>query len=682
MDSKEAKKRIEKLKEKINQYRYSRLVLNKELVPPEVEDSLKKELFDLELRFPQFITPDSPTQRVGGEPLEKFKKVRHKTPMYSFFDAFDRQDMKNWLERLENYLGCKIESKSKEGFYCELKIDGLAIELIYKKGVLVRGATRGDGKVGEDITQNLRTIEAIPLKLGAPHKKAKVPDYLVVRGEVFMTKKEFERINEERKKAGQPLYANPRNVAAGSVRQLDPKITASRKLDSFAYDIAFGIKTKTHEEEHEILKGLGFKTNPHNRRANNLEEVFSFRDEWEKKRNDLPYEIDGIVVIVNDNKIFEEGGIVGKGPRAAIAFKFSPKETTTILEDVKWQVGRTGVLTPVAKLKPVEVGGVVISSATLHNPGQIKKLGLKIGDTVVVSRAGDVIPQITKVLQELRSGKEKEINVPKKCPIDGSKIIKEGAMYRCSNQNCGARNREHIYHFVSRPAFNIEGIGPKIIDRFLDEGLISNAADIFQLKKGDIEVLEGFGEKSADNIVKEVEKRKEITLPRFLYALGIIHIGEETAFLLAGEIEKIKKISKPLDVLEAAGYLSLDDLQNIKDIGPKVAKSVYDWFRNKRNIKFLKDLDSAGIRIVELGAKRSSRLKGMTFVITGTLSSMTREEAKSRIRSAGGNVSSSVSKKTDYLVVGENPGSKLEEAKKLGVKMLREKDFLKILAKR
>ena len=675
MDKKFVKERIEHLKKVINKYRYERLVLNREEISPEAEDALKKELFDLEQQYPDLITPDSPTQRVGGQPLKEFKKVRHEKSMLSFNDAFSEEDMNDWLTRVENYLGRKIEQE----FYCELKIDGLAIELVYENGVLVRGSTRGDGITGEDITQNLKTVEVIPLNL--EHSQVKVPKKLIVRGEVFLTKKEFERINKEQEKNAGKIFANPRNMAAGSVRQLDPKITASRKLDSFAYDVINEFGKNTHEEKHQILKDLGLKTNPNNQPAKSLKEVFEFRNYWEKHREKLPYEIDGIVVIINDNKIFEQAGVIGKAPRAAVAYKFSPKEATTIVEDIKVQVGRTGTLTPVAVLKQVEVGGVKITHATLHNYDQIKRLGLKIGDTVIISRAGDVIPQVNKVLKELRTGKEKEFKMPHVCPIDGSKIVQEGAFYRCSNPKCGARNRESIRHFVSRGAFNIEGLGPKIIDRFLDEGLISDVADIFQLKEGDIAALKRFGEKSAQNIVNEINEKKTVSLNRFIYGLGILQVGEETASLLAQEIRNSKfEIRNIKDFISFYKNLSVERLQEIPDVGPKVAQNIYDWFRNERNINFLEKLEKVGIRIESQKLKiKSQKLAGKIFVLTGGLESMTREQAKEKIRELGGDVSESVSKKTDYVVAGSEPGSKCEKAKRLGVKTIDEKEFLAIL---
>ncbi|MDP3948473.1 MAG: NAD-dependent DNA ligase LigA [bacterium] len=678
ISKKYAEERIGQLKKIIGKYRHERLTLNREVISPEAEDALKKELFDLEQEFPEFVTPDSPTQRVGGEPLKQFKKVRHDERMLSFNDAFSKEDVNDWLERLSNFLGRKINGP----FYAELKIDGLAIELVYENGILVQGSTRGDGEIGEDVTQNLKTIEAIPLEVQS--SKFKVPKHLVVRGEVFLNKKEFDAINREQVKKGLKSYANPRNVAAGSIRQLDPKITASRKLDSFQYDIVAKIGQKKHSEEHEILHKLGFRTNTNNKICGTINNIFEFHEYWNKHREKLPYEIDGIVIIADDNRVYDSAGVIGKAPRAAIAYKFSPKEATTVVEDIKVQVGRTGALTPVAVMRPVNVGGVTIAHASLHNADEIERLGLKIGDTVIVRRAGDVIPQVTKVIEELRTGKEKEFKMPMRCPIDDSKVIQDGVIYRCSSKLCGARHRESLYHFVSRSAFDIRGLGPKIIDRFLDESLISDAADIFEIKEGDIAALQQFGEKSAGKIVKEIETKKKVALNRFIFSLGILHVGEETAALLARSItENVKSDKGILNVKDISGFMShstLDSLQMIPDIGPKVAESIHGWFREAKNMKLLEKLDDAGIIIKS--DKRygtSDKLKGKTFVITGSLESMPRDEAKEKIRQLGGDVSESVSKKTSYVVIGNEPGSKYEKAKRLGVEVIDEKKFMDMI---
>jgi DNA ligase (NAD+) len=671
MDKNGAKKRIEKLRAVISHHRYLYHVLDRQEISDSALDSLKKELADLEEQYPGLKTPDSPTQRVGGKPLDKFKKIEHESPaMLSLNDAFSREDMQNWLERIEKYL----KNKKIKKFFCDLKMDGLAAELVYDKGVLIRASTRGDGKVGEDVTANIKTIDAIPLSLY--EKKQKAPDKLVVRGEVFITKKEFDRINKEQKEKGEKTYANPRNIAAGSIRQLSPKVTASRKLDFYAYGItgdkgdrSYLSKYPTHDEEYKSLNSLGIKTNPHGTVAGSLKEVFKFQEKWSKKRSELPYEIDGIVVSINDNQTYDKAKTVGKSPRAGIAYKFAPRESQTIVKDIIVQVGRTGVLTPVAVLKPVHIGGTTVSRATLHNLDEIKRLGVKVGDTVVVGRAGDVIPDVRKVLKEMRTGKEKEFHMPKKCPVCSSAVKKIGdqVAYRCVNKRCPAIKRESIYHFASRKAFNIEGLGPKIIDQLMDAGLIRNAADLFDLRKEDLLNLERFADKSAENTVDSIQSKKKVALDKFIYSLGIDHVGEETAFALA-------KRFRNLDALRKA---ELEELSKIQDIGSVVAKSIYAWFEESYNQKLLDEFKKAGVHVLhEKAAKGSIKLEGKTFVLTGSMELLGREEAKEKIRDLGGDVSSSVSKETDYVVAGSEPGSKLQKAKKLGVKIVDEREFL------
>ena len=680
MTKQEAKQRIGKLKKLINRHRYLYHVLDQQEMSDAALDSLKKELFDLEQKFPEFITEDSPTQRVGGKPLEKFEKVRHLKPMLSFNDAFSEKDMDDWLERISKLL--TENEKSQIDFYCELKIDGLAIELVYENEIFKTGSTRGDGIIGENVTQNLKTIEAIPLKIGTENSsllanRELFSGELVVRGEVFLSKKEFEKVNKEQQKAGLPTYANPRNLAAGSVRQLDPKITANRHLDSFAYDLItdpplLSQKWGTHEEKHKILKAFGFKTNPNNKYCANLSEVFEFHKYAQKIREKIHYEIDGIVVIVNSNKIFEKLGVVGKAPRGAIAFKFPGKQATTIVEDIKVQIGRTGVLTPVAYLKPVRVGGVTISRATLHNEDEIKRLGLKIGDTVIVGRAGDVIPDIIKVLPELRTGREKEFRMPKNCPACGSKVIKpEGeVLTRCANSNCFVQKREYFYHFVSKGVFDIDGFGPKTVDQLLTEGLASDPADLFELREGDLLTLERFAEKSSKNLIEAIQAKKEIVLPKFIFALGIRNVGEETSQDLAEYFSSLEKLKKA----------SFEKLQEVEDIGPVVAKSIFEWFSQKTNQKFLEKLKKVGVKIQYQKSKiKNQKFEGKIFVLTGGLEIMTRDETKQKIRQLGGEISESVSKKIDFVIVGSEPGSKYEKAKKLGIKTIKEEEFLEML---
>ncbi len=688
MEREKAKQRIEKLKKTIKRHRYLYHVLDRQEISEEALDSLKKELFSLEQKFPGLVTPDSPTQRIGGEPLDKFKKVKHPKPMLSFNDAFSKEDMEDWKGRTSRIISKK--EADRLDYYCELKIDGLAVELIYEKGVLKIGSTRGNGKIGEDITQNLKTIEAIPLRLRSKEKVLsdlkrqgvsssilrKVGSFnfksrLVARGEVFISKRDFQKVNEYRKKHNQSPYANPRNLAAGSVRQLDPKVAARRSLDFFAYDLVNKFGTETHEEKHRILKALGFKINPHNRHCSGLKEVYEFHRKAKELRDKLNYEIDGVVVIVNSNRIFEKLGTVGKAPRGAIAFKFPGKDVTTVVKDIKVQIGRTGALTPVAVLKPVSLGGVTVSRATLHNEDEIKKLGVKIGDTVVVGRAGDVIPDIIKVLPEMRTGKEKDFKMPQTCPLCGSKVKKDGAIYYCTNPNCFAKERKQFHHFVSKSAFDIEGLGPQIVDQLIEEGLVSDPADLFKLKEGDLILLERFAEKAAGNLVESIQKSKEIPLDRFIYALGIRNIGEVTAQDMAehfGNIEKLKKANKR-------------QLQEIEDIGPVAAESIYNWFSKKKNFNLIEKLIANGVNIKNPSERKSQLLKGKKFVLTGSLDSMPRDEAKKRIKKLGGSVSGSVSGNTDLLVAGEDPGSKLEDAKKKKVKIIGEKEFLKMIKK-
>ncbi len=674
MDRAQAKGRIRKLKQEINHYRHAYHVEDQSLISDQALDSLKNELVRLEKQYPDLVTPDSPTQRVGGEPAKQFKRVRHEIQMLSFNDVFSEDELRAWWERLENYLNRKIEIEA----YVEPKIDGFAIELIYHKGILVLASTRGNGLAGEDVTSNVKTVEAIPLNLNDVSKIA-VPEDLIVRGEIFMTKEEFERINARQGKGGDKIYANPRNTAAGSIRQLDPKIAASRRLDAIAYALMSDLGQKTHADEHDLLHKLGFKTdNKHHKLVYSLEGIFEYRDKWEKGRERLPYQIDGVVVVANNRGLFTELGTVGKAPRGAVAYKFSPEEATTVLQDIKIRVGRTGVLTPVAVLEPVEVGGVTVQHATLHNFDQIERLGVKIGDTVIVSRAGDVIPQIVKVLPKLRSGKERAFNVPTKCPIDGSPVIAEGAVWRCSNRDCGARLRETLSHFVSRQAFDIRGMGPKIISRFIDEGFILDFADIFKLGEEEIAVLEGFGERSAKKLLQEIGGRKRIDLARFIYSLGILHIGEETAHILAREIAG--KVSKPTDLLKTIGNISENELMMFQDIGPKVAKSIRDWFNSLRNKEILRRLDEVEVMIIKSDRPSGGRLSGKSFVVTGSLESMSRETAHSRIRALGGSPSGSISSKTSFLVAGGDPGSKLGKARELGVRVLTEKEFLDMLS--
>ena len=623
--------------------------------------------------------------------------------MLSFNDAFSEEDMKDWLTRNLKLLPARSAGGpdgAKPDFYCELKIDGLAVSMIYENGIFKTGATRGDGAVGEDVTMNLKTIEAIPLQLLDKKEilknlkrqklhhiisrlKKSWPKVIEARGEVFLNKKDFKLLNKEQIKKELPLYANPRNVAAGSIRQLNSKITAARKLDSFAYSLVTELGQKTHEEEHLILRALGFRVNSNNKYVENLEKVFKFKNYWAepKHRNKLPVEIDGVVVIINSEEHFKRLGVVGKTPRGAIAYKFSPKESETIVENIVVQIGRTGVLTPVAILKPVQIGGVTISRATLHNEDEIKRLGLKIGDTVIVGRAGDVIPDVRKTLKELRTGHEKEFHFPK--DFCGQKVVRisgEAAHKILHPEKCELVNRRRLYYFTSKAAFNIEGVGPKIIDALLDNNLISDAADLFELEAGDLVPLARFAEKSAENVIDSIQKSKTVDLYKFIYALGIEHVGEETAIDIGKKMASRNAINRPRDIINVASKINFNDWQKIPNIGPAVGASIFEYFNNKNYIAFLKKLDEAGIKIISPKITTvTQKFKGKSFVLTGGLETLTRDEAKDKIRAMGGDISSSVSKAVDYVVAGSEPGEKYKKAQKLGVKIISEKEFLKTI---
>ncbi|MCP6718333.1 MAG: NAD-dependent DNA ligase LigA [Patescibacteria group bacterium] len=677
MNKQEAKKRVDKLKELIDRHRYLYHVLNKQEISDDALDSLKRELYRLEQEFSELITADSPTQRVAGKPLDKFKKIKHREPMLSIEDVFSKKELESW----EKYLK-KISDF--DDYFLEPKIDGFAVALVYKKGVLLSAATRGDGRIGEDVTQNIKTIESIPLKLEINLLKNKIKKnikiklkefiknkIIEIRGEVYMERKDFEKLNKKLKKQGKKTFANPRNLAAGSIRQLDPKLAASRPLKFFAYDIITDVGQKIHYQSHQILTCLGFKTDI-GKVAKSIDQIVDYWQRISQKRESFSFQIDGVVVSINDLKSFQKLGIVGKSPRGIRAFKFSPKEATTIIKDIRIQVGRTGAITPVAVLKPVEIGGVVVSRATLHNTDEIKKLGVKINDTVSVVRSGDVIPAIKKVFKELRTGKERKFKMPAKCPSCNTLLVKleKEVVWRCPNTNCFARKRKYFYHFVSKGAFDIVGLGPQIINRLIEQGIISDPADLFTLKEQDIASLERFAEKSSKNLIESIQSHKEISLSKFIYSLGIRNIGEQTARDLTEYFNSLEKLEKS----------SLKELENIKDIGPIVAKSIYNFFNNKNNLQFIKKLKKIGIKIkIKKIIRKNQKFKDLIFILTGTLSSISRRGAEEKIRSLGGEVSGSISSKTSYLIVGKEPGLKLKKARKLGTKIMQEKDFVKML---
>jgi DNA ligase (NAD+) len=661
---KETRERVKKLREVIERHNELYHTHDKPEISDEAYDALVRELEEIEAKHPELLTPDSPTQRVGSRILDKFEKVEHQVPQWSFNDAFNEEDIRAFDERVR-----KATGRSNE-YTLELKIDGLKVVLTYEDGRLVTAATRGDGKVGENVTNNIHAIKSIPKKLSRPIS-------LVAEGEVWMPKGVFEKLNAERKKRGEELFANPRNIAAGSIRQLDPSITRQRGLDSFIYDISYiaGMdEPETQLEELKLLLELGFKVNPHYKKAKNIEEVIAYWKSWDlpagrqgKKKRDLEdYLVDGVVVKVNERRFQRLLGYTGKAPRFGIAFKFKAEQASTVVEDIAVQVGRTGKLTPVAHLRPVFVAGTTVSRATLHNEDEIGRLDVRIGDTVVIERAGDVIPDVVEVLPNLRTGKEKKFAMPKACPVCKTPVERKGVDYFCVNNKCPTKNIRAMEHFVS--AFDIYTIGPKILRRFKDEDLISDVVDLFYLKKEDIQSLERFGEKSAENIVNSIQEHKRVTLPKFIYSLGIPHVGEETAYDLANRFGSIEPL------IEA----SEEELSVIPNIGAVVARSIVNWFENKGNRELVRSLIKAGVKIEKVAIERTP-ISGKSIVVTGTLERMSREEIKEKVRKAGGDWSSSVSKNTDYVVVGENPGSKADKARDLGVKILDEGEFLKLL---
>ncbi|MEA2088954.1 MAG: NAD-dependent DNA ligase LigA [Patescibacteria group bacterium] len=674
MTKKEAKNRIEKLKKEISYHSYFYHTLDKPKISDAVWDSLKKELADLEKQFPEFITSDSPTQRVSGVPLDKFTKIEHTVRQWSFNDVFSKKDLYGFFARVKKMLE-KMNITEDLEYTCELKIDGVHIVLTYENGIFVRALTRGDGKTGEDVSQNIKTIQSIPLRL---RKNVSV----IVEGEVWMSDKDFKDLNKKRRKENRPEFANPRNVSAGSIRQLDSEITAKRKLDCFLYDLA-QIKSAhiplTQFQELDFLKKLGFNVNKHCKLCKTAEEVIKYWDYWGKRKQKEPYWIDGIVIKLNSRKFQEMLGHTGKAPRWAIAFKFPAEQATTVVEDIVIQVGRTGALTPVAHLRPVKVAGSTVSRATLHNEDEIKKKDVRISDTVVIQKAGDIIPEIIEPIKNLRNGKEKKFSMPKVCPICGSFTFRkkgEAATY-CSNKKCYAREKERLIHFVSKKGFNIDGFGKKIVEQLIDEGIIRDFFDIFKIKKEYLEPLERFAEKSADNLINEIEKSKNITLSKFLFALGIRYVGEETAMLLSQQTQNSKFKAQNLgEIINYFKNLELEDFEKIEGVGEKSAESLYNYFHNEKNLKELNKLNIAGIRIKIASEKKlDQKFYNKTFVLTGSLNNLTRQEAKDKIRILGGNISSAISKSTDYVIAGKNPGSKYAKAKKLGIKILDGEEF-------
>jgi len=660
----EAKKRIEWLRKEIRRHNYLYYVLNKPEISDAEYDALLEELRELEEQFPEFITPDSPTQRVGAPPSKEFRTIRHVKPMLSLDTVKNDEELRAFDRRVRKELG--VENVE---YVAEPKLDGLSVELIYEKGKYSRGGTRGDGIEGEDVTENIRTIRAVPLVLRG--EETAIPELLAVRGEVIMHIKDFEEYNRELIERGEEPMANPRNAAAGSLRRLDPRETAERPLDIFFYEIMHqegGEEVKTQWEALQTLKKWGLKVNQHIRLCKNVEEAIDYHREMQEKRDSLDYEIDGVVIKVNRLDYQEKLGIKTRSPRWAIAYKFPPREEITQVLDIVVGVGRTGILTPVALLKPVDVKGVTVSRATLHNEDYVKEKDVRIGDWVKVARAGDVIPEVIEVLKERRTGKEKKFRMPFHCPVCGSHVVKEGAYYRCTGGlSCPAQLKRSIEHFASKNAMDIEGLGGKTVELLVERGLIKRISDIYRLTKRDLMNLPRFAEKSADNLIEAMERSKEKNLARFIYALGIPNVGEYTARLLADRF-------KSIDALMNA---KMEELMAIKEIGPETAKSIVDFFAEEKNRKEIEELKKLGVKM-EYERKRG-KLAGLTFVFTGSLRDFTREEAKEAVEKEGGKVASTVSKNVDYVVVGEKPGSKYQKAKELGVKIIDEEEFKRLL---
>lgn len=665
--TKDVVKRLENLKKTIDKHRRLYHTLDKPEISDEAYDSLVRDLERLEEEYPELKTKDSPSERVGAEPLKEFVKVRHSKKQWSYDDVFDFEGLKKWDEKLRNFIAKEDLSGEKIEYCVELKIDGLKIVLTYEEGRFVRGATRGDGAVGEDVTSNVKTIQSVPLELS---QKVNV----TVVGEAWIGKKDLEKINKERKSKEEAVFANTRNLAAGSIRQLDPKMTAERKLNSFIYDMDDfdGVKPKTQKEELDLIKTLGFNVNPNFALLHDLDSVEEYYQNWVKKRHKLDYELDGIVIKINSNKIQEALGYTAKSPRWGVAYKFPAEQVTTVVEDIVLQIGRTGVLTPVAHLRPVVVAGSTVSRATLHNEDEINRLDVRIGDTVVLQKAGDVIPDIVSVMKDLRTGKEKKFVWPTRVPLcggDGAIMRIPGqAAWRCVDKNSFEQQKRKFHHFVSKKSFDITDLGPKVIDVLLENSLIVEFSDIFTLEKGDLLSLPRFAEKSVDNLLQAILKAKKVTLPRFIIGLSIPQVGEETAHLLAQNFHDIRNLEKARK----------EDLERVEGVGPIVADSIVEFFKSKENQKIINNLLNYVVVEKIEAPKKNTSISGKTFVLTGTIS-MPRDEAKEKLRQLGAIVSESVSKNTDYVVAGENSGSKAEKAEELGVKIISEKEFLALL---
>jgi DNA ligase (NAD+) len=669
--AKDIAKKIESLREKIRHHEYLYYVLDNPQLSDADFDKLMQGLKDLEAENPALIKPDSPTQRVGGKPREGFVKVPHSSPMLSLDNTYNEDELRGWERRVHELTG-----RNDVDYVCELKLDGMSLALIYEDGHLVRGVTRGDGSVGEDVTLNIRTVRSVPLSIPKEKlKKAGMPISFEVRGELLMPTSSFKKINEERERDGLPTFANPRNFTAGTVRQLDSNITAQRRLDYFPYILLVNGRTffDRHLKTLNALDTAGFKVNPNRKLVHSMDQVWAFIQEWEAKRDSLPYEIDGIVVKVDRIGLQDELGFTGKAPRWAIAYKYTARAAITKLEDIRVQVGRTGKLTPVAMLSPVLIGGTTVRNATLHNLDEIERLGVKIGDWVQVERGGDVIPKVAKVIEDREHPRgTKTFVMPEKCPVCGMKVVRtEGEVdYRCINANCPAKLLGTILHFASRGVMNIDGMGESLVAQLIERGFVKNVADIYDLTKKDLLSLERFADKSAQNILDEIENSKRLPLERVIYGLGIRMVGERTAQFLAENFGS-------MEALEQAG---VEELQSVNEVGPRIAESIVEFFSIAANRKLIERLRQAGLTLKGKKKERGTKLAGKTFVLTGTLPKRSRDEAKKLIEDAGGKVTGSVSKKTDYVVAGADAGSKLDKAKELGVAVIDEEAMVELLS--
>jgi DNA ligase (NAD+) len=655
---------IEDLRNTLRRHEQLYYVLDQPEISDAEYDALMNRLRDLETQHPELLTTDSPSQRVGGKPREGFVKVEHSAPMLSLDNALNEQELRAFDARVREALG-----NESYRYVAELKLDGLSMAAQYRENRLMQAVTRGDGRVGEDVTENARTIRSLPLRTSSPL------DHFEVRGETVMLRRAFERLNAERDERGLSRFANPRNAAAGSLRVLDPSITASRRLESYAYFLLVDGQPHypSHWESLNALSKMGFKVNPRRQLCNHIEELLAFCHEWEVKRDDLAYEIDGVVVKVDSVQQQKRLGFTAKAPRWAIAFKYAARQAVTTVDNIEVQVGRTGALTPVAHLKPVEVGGVTVARATLHNEDEIARLGLQIGDSVVIERSGDVIPKVVRV--HTQGSYRRRFQIPKHCPVCGGKVVREEgeSASRCINANCAARLKESILHFASRGVMNIDGMGDVLVDQLVDRGMVSSVADIYDLTVEKLTELERMGKKSAANVIRNIEKSKQNPVPRVINALGIRFVGERTATFLAEEFGVLDKIMSA----------KTDELQKAEEVGPKVAESIYQFFREPRNQDLIERLRSAGLQFEYRARRRhGGPLAGKTFVLTGTLVNLTREEARQQIEVAGGKVSNAVSKKTSFVVAGEDPGSKLDKARELGVDVIDEKKLIELLGRR